>query len=1105
MSNLTKLCAKSLLRRRRRENKRNRILSIFAAMVCVITVYILILPAITVEHQTICGKEEHEHTKDCYDTDSEGNLVLICGMEEHAHKEACLASSAADISAETEATESTENGADTAESEAENKIETETGEEEYTKEELEEAPKSAAEPLTEPSEGIIAVLITEDEGPGEFDSAEENAALEELRKEMSFATGRSQPGKTMTIAGPVLESRQMTANLMMAKAISWSETDPDGNGIHLSKYASANEDGTYTITLEQWTTGKIIEERVPVPTDIILVLDQTESLVANTDGGWYRVYYPDPNIEDGRTQFLVYGYWNSSFDGKMCNARYNQTTDSWEAYVPSRTVIDWDNTLYRTGITWLTEGWYDVTEIMHNAYAPNYSYYYGYYKGTYYYDNVARGMWFRQLVDGHGENNLNPLKEATAGFIRSVYSDAVENDVDHRISIIGFSSRENTMNYTGGTYLSVTNNEDYLLGIANSIGVTASETRTDVGLSYANSVLDSNDSTGRNRIVILFTDGGPTSSEITIFDQTSASTLVQTFDTHSNTVANAAIAEAAEIKNKGVTLYTIGIFDGADGTPPADYSDSDAHWLKEIYVTDNILQYSYDNRFFKYNPVMPNRFLHLLSSNYPQAQSMTAPGACSSSSGSYYLSAADGNDIVSAFAGIAEKISTPTVSLDGNTLITDTITEYFEPLDAAGNATSVRTYVADYDGSAFGRRREISGLNTQISGNTVTVSGYDFDSGYITDTPRSDTGDCGRKLIIEFDVRPRDEFIGGNAVPTNSYDGTGISHPEHPEILDFYPEPEVNVTPAELSASASDIYVYLLDDLTEETLISKCSASYTGRWSGNTYPIEFGADGSAELDWEDDFMMLTEKLPVGGRTDLTEDDTYNYSVSAVSRLDPALPSEGAQAAPNRNPGPAAEEKYAETEASIYVFRPSVTFVDRVMHFGYPEPDNADFNAVDYEPEKTVWHNTTLNLEDTKLPELKDRPALKFEYTPDQDCVLNDRIYTLEDVPVSVKTFIGDANVSDYIVYNHHDCGTEGAPVRPDCSWTDKAPAEIPSNGNPAFLIHVDADYILPETGGRGVLIYYIPGVFMIVTTLIMLQSGQRKKRKGVNLKNEIKD
>ena len=193
MSNLTKLCAKSLLRRRRRENKRNRILSIFAAMVCVITVYILILPAITMEHQTICGKEEHEHTKDCYDTDSEGNLVLICGMEEHAHKEACLASSAADISAETEATESTENGADTAESEAENKIETETGEEEYTKEELEEAPKSAAEPLTEPSEGIIAVLITEDEEPGEFDSAEENAALEELRKEMSFATGRSQP------------------------------------------------------------------------------------------------------------------------------------------------------------------------------------------------------------------------------------------------------------------------------------------------------------------------------------------------------------------------------------------------------------------------------------------------------------------------------------------------------------------------------------------------------------------------------------------------------------------------------------------------------------------------------------------------------------------------------------------------------------------------------------------------------------------------------------------------------------------------------------------------------------------------------------------------
>ena len=51
------------------------------------TVYVLILPAITLERKTTCGQEEHVHTEECYSVDGH----LICGREEHLHTETCYA------------------------------------------------------------------------------------------------------------------------------------------------------------------------------------------------------------------------------------------------------------------------------------------------------------------------------------------------------------------------------------------------------------------------------------------------------------------------------------------------------------------------------------------------------------------------------------------------------------------------------------------------------------------------------------------------------------------------------------------------------------------------------------------------------------------------------------------------------------------------------------------------------------------------------------------------------------------------------------------------------------------------------------------------------
>lgn len=64
-----------------------RVLSILACITVFFTTYALILPAITMEAETICGKVSHSHSTECYD--AEGNL--ICLLEEHEHDLLCFA------------------------------------------------------------------------------------------------------------------------------------------------------------------------------------------------------------------------------------------------------------------------------------------------------------------------------------------------------------------------------------------------------------------------------------------------------------------------------------------------------------------------------------------------------------------------------------------------------------------------------------------------------------------------------------------------------------------------------------------------------------------------------------------------------------------------------------------------------------------------------------------------------------------------------------------------------------------------------------------------------------------------------------------------------
>lgn len=74
-----------------------RVVSTMAGVVVFCTTYALILPAITMERDTVCGIEDHEHTEDCYeviktDAPSKGMTVLSCAAESlvHTHTDECM-------------------------------------------------------------------------------------------------------------------------------------------------------------------------------------------------------------------------------------------------------------------------------------------------------------------------------------------------------------------------------------------------------------------------------------------------------------------------------------------------------------------------------------------------------------------------------------------------------------------------------------------------------------------------------------------------------------------------------------------------------------------------------------------------------------------------------------------------------------------------------------------------------------------------------------------------------------------------------------------------------------------------------------------------------
>lgn len=86
--------AEPFFNKQKRKNKWYRLISVLGCVVVFCVTYALMLPAITQEEETFCGKQEHSHTEDCYTKAVSETIekILICTLEEaepHIHGETC--------------------------------------------------------------------------------------------------------------------------------------------------------------------------------------------------------------------------------------------------------------------------------------------------------------------------------------------------------------------------------------------------------------------------------------------------------------------------------------------------------------------------------------------------------------------------------------------------------------------------------------------------------------------------------------------------------------------------------------------------------------------------------------------------------------------------------------------------------------------------------------------------------------------------------------------------------------------------------------------------------------------------------------------------------
>lgn len=632
----------------------------------------------------------------------------------------------------------------------------------------------------------------------------------------------------------------------------------------------------------------------------------------------------------------------------------------------------------------------------------------------------------------NSERRQYAMKQAVNNFIDQVAGKYEAEKADHRISIVTFGSNAQRLSdWTSVTEQGKSSLQSKINGLPER---PSGATNAGAGMQQAVSLINSAGSVeGRSQVVIMFTDGVPTTSS--------------DFDTD---VANTAIQNAKTLKDQGVSIYSVGIFSGAnpeelygkEGFDTNSNGTVGSEWIKDTWG------FFPGTDFPEADRPAGNRFLNYLSSNFLTAENVGLYRDTSGlgifhykityeitqnfdrDSSDYYLTADNADALNKVFEQISDSISTPTISLDASTVIKDVVTPYFN----VPNAQDVKVYTADATSTSltnneWAERQEISNAQVSVSDDTISVTGFDFNKNFVSSEQKPETKDYGKKLIIEFTVTPKDGFLGGNNVPTN---GTASGVYTGETAVDTFEVPQVNVPIENVTVTAQDKNVYLLGSVSEGDVLDGATVKV------GDVELQLGKDGYGLEPWQYEFVDITPTFNAGNYTNLENDGSYTLGVT----VEPTKNGIGASGEP-------AEKQENSDTAAINVFKPEITWQDSQINAGdTPDYENQNFVGVQWKHGTTVANNM-----------IGEEPELTYEYTPAENA-----FSTEQKVNVTVK--INNTDITDkHVTFVHEACTFDGCTFNPEeCEFIvhiksfdltiNKEGCKVDSDKNQSFVFNV---------------------------------------------------
>lgn len=456
------------------------------------------------------------------------------------------------------------------------------------------------------------------------------------------------------------------------------------DGLVMSKTIKKTGDGQFLLTLEAYATGSTTTTTSTKPVDIVLVLDVSGSM-----DDYMETYSISPNGT----------YYRKDSGGDFRRVYYCSSCGGWF----TREHV---YTHYSTRLTPKTSA--SDTNTSH----------------TQFYSDVTK---------------METLKSAVSTFIDNV----AEKSPDSSIAIVKFAGNKldtvgndtyekdrYTYNYSQIVQeLTPVNTGASSLKTAVKGLIAAGTTLANYGMEHAQTIINGAKDNGRQKVVVMFTDGEPNGIE-----------KVSGFEKE---VANSAINTSKSIKDAGATVYTIGCFGSLDADKKAN--------------VDTYMDY--------------------VSSNYPEATSMTN-GGNKANPANYYKTVSSAADLNNIFTEISQTVGGTTVTLGRTSVLRDVISDSFTLpegyKDGDIKAYSVDCTAVSNDGSTYtwSANHDTTPYSVTVEGKTINVTGFDYAANWVgKDTTTGEMHTPAKKLVVEIPIVPEQDATG--SVKTNG-DASGI-------------------------------------------------------------------------------------------------------------------------------------------------------------------------------------------------------------------------------------------------------------------------------------------------------------------------------------------